>query len=231
MPQKSLSARRPTAALAFRGYNVTNLGRTPELLDHPAYGATMRRYLDRGSEICAEIIRLYGPLSRADITRPLLNAIQTIELMSKLLWLVAAALVGSVVYLSALERTRDFAVLKAVGTSSRALFGGLAVQASLVALAAAIVGIGVAFVLVPNFPLPIEMSRGDYLALPVITGEKSEAESFPGAVKTLCIEAMVQDRKSIQAICQVDGVARTHDHENNKKNERKKGEDPKMRRV
>ena len=39
----------------------------------------------------------------------------------------------------------------------------------------------------------------DYLALPVITGEKSEAERFPGAVKTLCIEVMVQDRKAIQA--------------------------------
>lgn len=39
----------------------------------------------------------------------------------------------------------------------------------------------------------------DYLAIPVITGEKSESERFPGAVKTLCIEAMVQDRKAIQA--------------------------------
>src|SRR6185436_8378916 len=39
----------------------------------------------------------------------------------------------------------------------------------------------------------------EYLALPVITGEKSESERFPGAVKTLCIEAMVQDRKAIQA--------------------------------
>lgn len=39
----------------------------------------------------------------------------------------------------------------------------------------------------------------DWLALPVFTGEKSECERFPGAVKTLCIEAMVQDRKAIQA--------------------------------
>ena len=39
----------------------------------------------------------------------------------------------------------------------------------------------------------------EFLALPVITGEKSESERFPGAVKTLCIEAMVQDRKAIQA--------------------------------
>ncbi|MDR0533014.1 MAG: proline--tRNA ligase [Verrucomicrobiales bacterium] len=39
----------------------------------------------------------------------------------------------------------------------------------------------------------------DYLALPVLVGEKSESERFPGAVRTLCIEAMVQDRKAVQA--------------------------------
>lgn len=39
----------------------------------------------------------------------------------------------------------------------------------------------------------------DHLALPVLTGEKSAGERFPGAVQTLCIEAMVQDRKAIQA--------------------------------
>lgn len=39
----------------------------------------------------------------------------------------------------------------------------------------------------------------EHLAIPVYTGEKSESERFPGAVRTLCIEAMVQDRKAIQA--------------------------------
>ena len=39
----------------------------------------------------------------------------------------------------------------------------------------------------------------DHLALPVFSGEKSESERFPGAVQTLTIEAMVQDRKAIQA--------------------------------
>lgn len=37
------------------------------------------------------------------------------------------------------------------------------------------------------------------LAIPVITGEKSEAERFPGAVSTYSIEAMMQDRKALQA--------------------------------
>ncbi len=39
----------------------------------------------------------------------------------------------------------------------------------------------------------------EYLAIPVIPGEKSEAERFPGAEITLTVEAMVQDRKAIQA--------------------------------
>src|SRR6202040_375368 len=38
----------------------------------------------------------------------------------------------------------------------------------------------------------------DHLAVPVFSGEKSDSESFPGAVQTLTIEAMVQDRKAIQ---------------------------------
>jgi prolyl-tRNA synthetase len=37
------------------------------------------------------------------------------------------------------------------------------------------------------------------LAIPVIKGRKSALERFPGAVDTLCIEAMMQDRKALQA--------------------------------
>ena len=39
----------------------------------------------------------------------------------------------------------------------------------------------------------------DYLALPVIKGVKSASERFPGAEETMCIEAMMQDRKALQA--------------------------------
>ncbi len=39
----------------------------------------------------------------------------------------------------------------------------------------------------------------DHLAIPVVAGRKSASERFPGAVDTLCIEAMVQDRKAVQA--------------------------------
>ncbi len=48
----------------------------------------------------------------------------------------------------------------------------------------------------------VEMYRSlieDYLAIPVIVGEKPPAERFPGAVVTKCLEAMMQDRKALQA--------------------------------
>lgn len=39
----------------------------------------------------------------------------------------------------------------------------------------------------------------EVMALPVIAGEKSAGERFPGAVRSFTIEAMMQDRKAIQA--------------------------------
>ncbi len=38
----------------------------------------------------------------------------------------------------------------------------------------------------------------DYLAIPVITGRKTDSEKFPGAVSTYCIEGMMQDGKALQ---------------------------------
>ena len=38
-----------------------------------------------------------------------------------------------------------------------------------------------------------------WMAMPVLRGRKTEAERFPGADETLCIEAMMQDRKGLQA--------------------------------
>ncbi len=38
-----------------------------------------------------------------------------------------------------------------------------------------------------------------FMAMPVLTGSKTAGERFPGAIETLCIEAMMQDRKALQA--------------------------------
>src|SRR5436190_11956382 len=37
------------------------------------------------------------------------------------------------------------------------------------------------------------------MAMPVLTGPKTDSQKFPGAVQTLCIEALMQDGKALQA--------------------------------
>src|SRR5438105_8219878 len=39
----------------------------------------------------------------------------------------------------------------------------------------------------------------EWMAMPVLTGPKTEGQKFPGAVYTLCIEAMMQDKRALQA--------------------------------
>ena len=51
-----LKARIGTSSLAFRGYDVQNLGRTPELLAHPVYGPTVRRHLKLASAVAADAL-------------------------------------------------------------------------------------------------------------------------------------------------------------------------------
>src|SRR3954462_5569228 len=45
-----------STALAFRGYDVANLGRSRELLDHERHGPVVARNLEHVSEICSDVI-------------------------------------------------------------------------------------------------------------------------------------------------------------------------------
>jgi [acyl-carrier-protein] S-malonyltransferase len=51
-----LKSRMADACFTFRGYNITNQGRSHELLVHPTYGSTMRELLAEASAICSEAI-------------------------------------------------------------------------------------------------------------------------------------------------------------------------------
>lgn len=103
-----------------------------------------------------------------DLLRPLKPAYEAITIIAFLLWIVAALIVGSVIYLSALERTRDFAVFKAVGVSTRSVLGGLALQAILVAIVAAVLGALLSVALAPLFPMRVVVPVSAFLSLPVI---------------------------------------------------------------
>lgn len=106
--------------------------------------------------------------TRGDMLRPIQGALRSVKLTLSLLWVVAALVIGSVVYLSALERARDFAVYKATGWSNRHLAIGLALQAVLISTGASLLGVLVAQLILPAFPLEFGVPASDRLLLPLV---------------------------------------------------------------
>jgi putative ABC transport system permease protein len=105
---------------------------------------------------------------RSDTLRPLHSAIASLTNSMVMMWVIAAVIVSALLYVSALERVRDFAVLKALGSSNRAIFGGVALQSVLVTLIAAGVASSIANLLKPMFPLPVSIPTWAFLTLPAI---------------------------------------------------------------
>jgi putative ABC transport system permease protein len=105
---------------------------------------------------------------RRDLNRPQKSGTQTVAIFNTLLWLMAAGIVATMVYLTALERARDIAVLKAMGTPNRTLFSGMAVQGLALALAAVVVGALVSRALAPTMPFAVETPGFAYLEVLVV---------------------------------------------------------------
>lgn len=120
------------------------------------------------SSLPDELVAIAATAVADDALRLIEDAVGTIDIINVLLWIVAASVIGAVVYLSALDRLRDFAVLKAIGASTRSLLVGLAVQATLVAVVAAVLAIGLAELLLPVFPLHVAIDRGTFIRLPLL---------------------------------------------------------------
>jgi putative ABC transport system permease protein len=114
------------------------------------------------------LVVLSPPTVVSDTVGQLRTAVTSIDNTRWLMWLVAAAIVASMLYVAALERKRDFAVLKALGSSSRVLFMSLVLEAVAVTLLAAIVAEILATFLTPLFAQPVDITPDTRLVLPLI---------------------------------------------------------------
>lgn len=121
----------------------------------------------------------------ADATRPLEGAISSIELIRLLLWFVAAMIIGTMIYLSAIERRRDVAVLKAVGASTGQMAMSIALQGVLIALAAALIASLLQAVLVPVFPMQVAVPSRAFVQVPVIAALVALASGAVGLRKAV----------------------------------------------
>ena len=126
-----------------------------------------------------------------DLVRPLKGARTSISMMAWLLWVVAALIVGSMIYVSALERIRDFAVFKAVGVSTRSIMAGLALQAVVVALLAALLGAIVSVLLGPLFPMRVDIPTLAFALLPVIAVVIGLLASVAGLRRAVTVDPAV----------------------------------------
>ena len=126
--------------------------------------------------------------ARADLKRPLANAITTIDLLRFFLWIVAAAIVGSVLYVSALERSRDFAVFKAFGTDSVDLVGTLMVEAFVLSALSAALAVGLSRVLATVFPAVISFPGRTMVLLPLVALAVGLVGSLAGARRAIVVD-------------------------------------------
>ena len=114
-------------------------------------------------------LTLLTPRQVEDSTlKTLSGGVQSIRSCQILMWAVAAIIVAALIYVSALQRVRDFAVLKALGSSSSALFWSLCLQAVVITLLAAAVGEVSSTGLTGFFPQTVTVHTYTYVTLPLI---------------------------------------------------------------
>ncbi len=129
--------------------------------------------------------------AEADLGRPLKQATGTIDFLRVLLWLIAVGIIGSIVYMTVLEQTRDFAVMKAIGVQGRSIFSGLVTQAVVVSVASAAVAALLTLFIKGFVPLNVEISTGTYIALPVIAAIAGVASSLVGLRRAVGVDPAV----------------------------------------
>jgi putative ABC transport system permease protein len=100
-----------------------------------------------------------------DLRLTIKNATKTIDFVALLSWLIAAGVISAIVYLTAIERTRDFAVLRATGSPDRRIVGALMIQSLIVAIIAAALSVPLALVLRNGMPMPVTLSGGSVVKI------------------------------------------------------------------
>ena len=137
-------------------------------------------------------LRMLTPAqARADLERPVANAITTINLLRIFLWVVAVAIVGSVLYISSLERSRDFAVFKAFGTDTGDIVATLVIEAVLLSAVSAAAAAALSRPLSRLFPAVISFPARALLLLPLLALTIGVLGSAAGARRAVTVDPAV----------------------------------------
>jgi putative ABC transport system permease protein len=90
--------------------------------------------------------------------------------------------------MSALERVKDFAVMKATGASNWFVVAGLSSQAIVLSITSAIAAVLIAWGLVPIMPISVEIPSSSYLVLLVTAVAVGIVGSLAGLRRALSVD-------------------------------------------
>lgn len=127
----------------------------------------------------------------ADSVRPMEVTMSALRLIALLLWAAGTVLIGAFVYVSAIGRLRDFAVMKALGGSGMQLLRGVAVQSLLLALSAAALGALLANLYIPRFPVHLDPPNAAYVQLTALAAASGLLGSLGGIRKAVRVDPAV----------------------------------------
>ncbi len=163
-------------------------GATSFLLVTPAAGESPEAARDRLSDLPGTQAVLKSEMAANDYKLFARYFSAPLQLMTGIAFLVGALIVGLVIYTATVERQREYGVLKAIGARNAVLYGVVAAQALIAAMAGAILGVGLAYAAGewimaarPQFLIvlePIESARAVVIGL----GMALAAALFPARV-------------------------------------------------
>jgi len=125
---------------------------------------------------------------RDDMYRPIKQASGTIQVLNILLLVIAAGIIGAILYMSSLERIKDFAVMKATGAGNGFVLAGLISQAIVLSAMSALVAIVLAQLIVPLVPAGVEIPSSSYGVLVIVALAVGVVGSLAGLRRALAVD-------------------------------------------
>jgi putative ABC transport system permease protein len=126
-----------------------------------------------------------------DSVRPMEVTMSALRLIALLLWAAGTVLIGAFVYVSALGRLRDFAVVKALGGSTLQVLRSVVFQSFVLALAAGGMGAVLTSAFVSRLPVHLDPPDAAYLQLVLLAAASGVLASLGGIRKAVRVDPAV----------------------------------------
>lgn len=112
-----------------------------------------------------------------------------LSLFRLILLLIAGVIIGLITYTFTLDKLREIAVLKLLGTPTSRIYGMILQQALLMGIAGTLLGAVLEFLSEPYFPRRVEATRGDVLQMVIVVAVISVVASLVAIRRAIKVDA------------------------------------------